>query len=191
MLFRMHLGDSDNANTLIPSKGNAIYMPFEEELLAFLKGNRRLLLVGIGSSVRKDDAAGVRVISRLRGKVPKVVGLMNCGTIPENFFSSIKKLDPSHMVFFDAVDMGEEPGFFTFVDENALVAQSVSTHKQSLKIFFNVLRGGLPTAQIRLVGIQPKTTDFGIGLSAPVDKGLRALTEIIINALKERDHEDH
>lgn len=166
-------------------------MPFEEELLAFLKGNRRLLLVGIGSSVRKDDAVGVKVISRLRGKVPKAVGLMNCGTIPENFSSSIKKLDPSHIIFFDAVEMGEEPGFFTFVDENTLVAQSVSTHKQSLKILFNVLKGGLPIAQIHLVGIQPKTTDFGMGLSTPVDNGLRALTEIIINALKERAHEDH
>jgi hydrogenase 3 maturation protease len=166
-------------------------MPFEEELLAFLKGNRRLLLVGIGSTVRKDDAVGVRIISRLRGKVPKVVGLMNCGTIPENFSSSIKKLNPSHIVFFDAVEMEKEPGYFTFVDENTLVAQSVSTHKQSLKILFNVLKEGLPITQIRLVGIQPKTTDFGTGLSTPVDKGLRTLTEIIINALKERGHENH
>jgi hydrogenase 3 maturation protease len=166
-------------------------MPFEEELLAFLKGNRRLLLVGIGNSDRKDDAAGVRVISRLRRKVPKLVELMNCGTTPENFSSSIKKQDPSHIVFFDAVEMGEEPGFFTFVNENILVAQSVSTHKQSLKILFSVLKNGLPLAQIRLVGIQPKTTDFGTGLSAPVDRGLRNLTEIIINALKGRGHENH
>jgi hydrogenase 3 maturation protease len=166
-------------------------MPFEEELLAFLKGNRRLLLVGVGNSDRKDDAAGIKVISRLRRKVPKAVELMNCGTIPENFSSGIKRLDPSHIIFFDTVEMEEEPGFFTFVDENTLVTQSVSTHKQSLKMLFNVLKDGIPNAQIRLVGIQPKITDFGTGLSAPVDRGLRTLTEIIINALKGISHEDH
>ena len=166
-------------------------MPFEEDLLAFLGGRKMLLLVGVGSTVRKDDAAGIKVVSLLRGRVPKGVQLMDTGTTPENYSSPIKRLDPSHIIFFDAVEMGEQPGVFAFLDEGDLAIQSVSTHKQSIKILFSVLRDGLPGARIRLVGIQPKNIDFGASLSSPVKRGVDSLVKILINALGEKCDENH
>jgi len=165
-------------------------MPFEDDLLAFLHNSRSLVLVGVGSGIRRDDVVGVMVISRLKGKLPAGVGLIDCGTVPENFTGQIKRLRPTHIIFFDAVEMGKDPGFYDFIDGGTLIAQSLSTHKQSLKILLKVLKEGIPGVRIRLVGIQPKTTDFGRGLSRPVSRGLNSLLEVLIKTIGRGLRED-
>ncbi len=157
-------------------------MPFEEDLLGFLNESTGLLLVGIGNTTRRDDAAGVRVVTRLRGKVPRGVTLLNTGTTPENYSSKIKQLKPKRIIFFDAVEMGADAGRYCFIDEETLVSQTVSTHKQPLSMLMRILRGGLPETGIRLVGIQPKTTDFGFGMSAPVNRGVNTLVRELLEA---------
>lgn len=158
-------------------------MPFEDDLLAFLHDNRSLVLAGVGSDIRKDDNVGVLVVSRLKGRLPAGVKLLNCGTIPENFTGQIKKLKPTHIIFFDAVEMGKELGFYDFVNEETIITQSLSTHKQSLRLLLQVLKEQVPGVKIKLVGIQPKTTDFGKGLSKPVGRGLNSLLRVLIKTI--------
>jgi hydrogenase 3 maturation protease len=165
-------------------------MPFEDDLLAFLHNSHSLVLAGVGSDIRRDDAVGVLVISRLKGKIPAGIGLIDCGTVPENFTGRIKRLRPTHIIFFDAVEMGKDPGFYDFIDEGTLIAQSLSTHKQSLKILLKVLKEENPGVKIRLVGVQPKTTDFGRGLSRPVSRGLNSLLEVLIKTIGRGIRED-
>ncbi len=158
-------------------------MPFEEDLIGFLSGSRGLLIVGIGNTTRRDDAAGVRVVTRLRGKVAEGVVLLDTGTTPENYSSMIKRLEPRRIIFFDAVEMGAEVGTYCFIEEETLVSQTMSTHKQPLSMLMKVLREGLPKTAIRLVGIQPKTTDFGFRMSAPVNRGVNALVDHLLGAM--------
>ncbi len=165
-------------------------MPFEEDLTKFLTGWRRLMLVGIGSRIRRDDAAGLAVISRLRGAVPPSVGMLDCGTVPENYSLDMKRFQPTHLVFFDAVEMGAEPGSRAMIAEDELIVQSFSTHKQSVKVLFMVLREGIPGVRIALAGIQPKTTEFGRGISRPVARGISAMSEEVSNAIRCTCHEN-
>jgi hydrogenase 3 maturation protease len=153
--------------------------------LSFLKGYSKLALVGIGNRMRKDDAVGVRVVTGLKGKVPSKVEIFDCGTAPENFIPAIRRSEPSHAIFFDAVDMGAEPGFYRFIDEETLVSGSVSTHKQSLKMLFMVLRGEMECINIRLVGVQPKNLEFGEGLTAPLNRSLNLLRTSLVKAVVE------
>lgn len=166
-------------------------MPFEEDLLAFLKGCRKLVVAGMGNNVRRDDAVGSKVVSRLKEKAPDGVEAIDCGTTPENFSSFFKRAEPTHILFFDAVDMGKEPGSFGFVDDETLSTQSLSTHKQSVKMLFTVLREGNANLRIGLVGIQPKTIEFGTRLSLPVKRGLNALMGTLIKVMGETCNEDH
>lgn len=155
-------------------------MLFEETLSEFLKGCTRLLIVGIGNRMRGDDAAGCSAVSRMKGKIKGDALLMDCGEVPENFIGEMKRLQPSHILFIDAVEMGADPGEFRFVDDELLISRSLSTHKQSLKLLFAVLRESIPGVKITLLGIQPKTVDFGRGISRPVDNGLRTLVKKIV-----------
>ena len=158
-------------------------MPFEEDLSVFLYGSRRVLLIGMGNTVRKDDAAGIRVITRGRGRVPPGAILLNVGTTPENYSSKIKQLKPTHVIFFDAVEMKKNPGEYCFINEETLVSQSMSTHKQPLSMLMAVLKEGIPDVSIKLVGIQPKTVEFGYGMSTAVDRGVDSLVGVLFCAL--------
>lgn len=166
-------------------------MPFEEDLSAFLKGCRRLMLVGVGSRLRRDDAAGVAVLSKLKGRIPGSARMLDCGTVPENFSLDMKRYQPTHMVFFDAVEMGADPGERRLIVEDEMIAQSFSTHKQSVKVLFMVLREGIPGVRIVLAGIQPKTTEFGRGISRPVARGVNMLADEVASAIRCSCHEDN
>ncbi|MEM3484622.1 MAG: hydrogenase maturation peptidase HycI [Candidatus Methanomethyliaceae archaeon] len=158
-------------------------MTFENLLLAFLNGAENLLLIGIGNRLRKDDAAGVMVISRLKRKKVKKAILMDCGTVPENFTGTIKRLKPTHIIFFDAVEMGKDPGTYAIINEDEMCTGSISTHKQSLKILFRILKEGIPNVKIMLIGIQPKSLEFGKKLTRPVDRGVNSLVNIMVKVL--------
>ncbi|MGB9879969.1 MAG: hypothetical protein ACPLRM_04330, partial [Anaerolineae bacterium] len=54
---------------------------------------------------------------------------------------------------------------------------SLSTHKQSLKLLFSVLKEGIPGVKIKLLGIQPKTIDFGARISSQVRVSVRAVAD--------------
>ncbi|MEM4657489.1 MAG: hydrogenase maturation peptidase HycI [Candidatus Methanosuratincola sp.] len=156
-------------------------MLFEESLSQFLIGCDRLLIVGVGNRMRGDDAAGcstARILrSRLKGKDNVLV--MDCGGVPENFTLDMKRFRPSHILFIDAADMGLKPGEARLVEGDELTGGSLSTHKQSLKLLFSILKEGIPGVKIKLLGIQPKTIDFGAGISYQVRKGVRAVADIM------------
>lgn len=158
-------------------------MPFEDDLLVFLNGAENVLLVGIGNRLRGDDAAGLMVISRLKRRKIKGVHLIDCGSVPENFTGYMKRINPTHIIFFDAVEMGKSPGTYAFINEEEVCARSVSTHKQSLTTVFRILRAGILNVKIALIGIQPKTLDFGKKVSRPVYRGVGSLVETLFKVL--------
>ncbi len=160
-------------------------MLFEKTLSEFLEGCNRLLIIGVGNRMRGDDAAGCSAARILRGRLKGRgdVLVMDCGGVPENFTLEMKKFQPSHILFIDAVDMGLKPGEARIVEGEELTGRSLSTHRQSLKILFSVLREGIPGVKIKLLGIQPKTIDFGAGISYKVRVGLRSVADGIAKSL--------
>ncbi|MCS7098640.1 MAG: hydrogenase maturation protease [Candidatus Methanomethyliaceae archaeon] len=157
-------------------------MPFKEDLLAFLRDAENVLFIGIGNVLRRDDAAGIKVVKILKKK--GMENVLNCESSPENYTGIIKKLHPSHIIFFDAVEMGREPGHYEIIEENALCEYIQSTHKISLRLLFQILRMDLPNVKILFVGIQPKNIDFGRYISRPVRRGINSLVNEIIEVMK-------
>ncbi|MEM0285895.1 MAG: hydrogenase maturation peptidase HycI [Candidatus Methanomethylicaceae archaeon] len=160
-------------------------MSFEEDLLTFLKDSKKLLFIGIGNNLRKDDGAGIRIVNILKRKGIKNV--LNCGPSPENYIGIIKKISPTHIIFFDAVEMGKEPGHFEIIKECDFYEQILSTHKIPMNLLFQILKNEIPNLKILFIGIQPKNIDFGKGISYPVAKGINSLVNKIIKALMVRN----
>jgi hydrogenase 3 maturation protease len=157
-------------------------MTIREDLLVFLKDVERLIFIGIGNKLRKDDGAGSIIISRLKRRGIKNV--LDCGIVPENFIGKIKEINPTHIIFFDIVDMGEKPGTYRIINEDELCERMISTHRLSINILFKILRKEIPNVKILLIGIQPKNIEFGKGLSKSVNKGINSLIEEIIEVIK-------
>lgn len=157
-------------------------MPFD--LSSFLKGATRVVVVGVGSEMRGDDAAGMEVVRRLQGvlKSPHVF-LVKGGVVPENFTSQIRRFKPSHVIFIDATDFGAEPGEVILAGPEAITGQSISTHTIPLSILAKYLQDQTG-AKIVLLGIQPARAQMGAEMSGAVKDSIKRVEEILLRELR-------
>lgn len=141
------------------------------------------MVVGIGSGMRGDDAAGIEVLRRLRGRLrsPNVL-LIDGGVAPENFTSQIRRFRPSHIIFVDATEFGAKPGDVVIADPGAITGQSVSTHTIPLSALAGYLKEQTG-ADIILIGIQPSQIDMGAKISDVVKVSVSRVFEILTEKL--------
>ena len=153
------------------------------ELSSFLKGADRVAIVGVGSGMRGDDAAGIEVVRGLRYKLKSSkVLLIEGGVAPENFTSHIRRFKPSHVIFIDATDFGAEPGEVILAEPEAITGQSISTHTLPLSILADYLREQT-RAKIMLLGIQPARAQMGAEMSEPIKDTVEKVNEALLREL--------
>lgn len=154
----------------------------KKELDKWLKGSERIVVVGIGNEIRRDDFVGVKITKSLRGEVRKNVMIIESETVPESFIEAIVEFDPTHILLFDAGLFGGKPGDTKLVYPTKCNEPVVSSHLLPLSLFCNYLQIALKV-KIALVIIQPKTTDFGESLSAEVERTAGELEETLLSLL--------
>jgi hydrogenase 3 maturation protease len=146
----------------------------------FLKGAKRVVVVGVGNEMRGDDGAGVALARKLK-KIKKLTAIEG-GVAPENITIKIKRLKPSHLIFVDAADFGGKPGEVIVADPSAIIGKTVSTHTLPLSLMAEYLKHETG-ARILVLGIQPEHAIFGCEMSQPVKKAVEKLAAEIAKAL--------
>jgi len=153
------------------------------ELSSFLNGADRVAIVGVGSEIRGDDAAGIEVVRGLRHKFKSSkVLLVEGGVAPENFTSTIRRFKPSHVIFIDATDFGAKPGEVILAEPEAITGQSISTHTLPLSMLAGYLREQT-RAKIILLGIQPAQAQMGAEMSGPIKDAVEKANEALLREL--------
>ena len=153
-------------------------MSFELQLNEFLKGYEKLLILGVGNELKRDDGVGPFIVDNLDEKYNVIC--INAKTVPENFTGKIRKEQPSHVIIVDACLMGGEAGDIKIVDKDDFVNIGISTHSMSLSYFVKYLERD-NDFKIIFVGIEPETMEFGEELSEKIEK----TAFYFINLLKE------
>ncbi len=162
---------------------------------ALLNPNRpasraRLAIVGIGSELRGDDAAGVLVARTLREKwndapsssiddgASSRVLVLEGGTAPENMTGPLRRFQPDLILLIDAAEMGETPGTVRWLDPHDTEGFSASTHMLPLHLLTQFLETEFGCT-VALLGIQPAALEFDTGLSAEMDAAVDAIIQDI------------
>lgn len=159
------------------------------ELARRLKRVKRVAVLGVGSELRADDAAGVFVadaIKKSRAKFRKGLTLkaFSGSTAPENITGEIREFRPGHIIIVDTAEFGEKPGTVLFVNAGDLGRDvSFSTHKIPTKILTDYFSHYLKCG-ISVIGIQPKSIDFNKPFSRTVKDASRNVVYAILAALK-------
>jgi hydrogenase 3 maturation protease len=130
----------------------------------------------IGNRYGGDDAIGPHVADQLKHKSNDFV-VLDCGTVPENFTSIVKRHKPRNLIIIDAVEMGLTPGEMRMVPKEKIGTMHISTHGIPLSIIMTYLEEYVEN--IFFVGIQPKTMS-GL-LTDPVKTSGENLIRLIIN----------
>ena len=131
------------------------------ELSEILENASRLLFVGVGNVLKRDDGAGV-AISRQIVERPDIRALTVEVSI-ENYIGKINSMEPGQMVILDCMELGSEPGSSRIVELDKVEDITFNTHNISLGRLGDFFQ--FPTW---ILGIQPESVAFGDELSPSV-----------------------
>ena len=159
-----------------------------EVLKEKLKG--KVVIVGIGNSLRGDDGAGPELIKSLKFKVRSSeknhelstpnhqLCLIDTGSVPENFLQKIVGERPDVILLVDTINLGKPAGSIEIIAAENLKEESFSTHNASLKLTIAYLKKETK-ASVFLLGIQPKNIGFGQKISPEVEESVKKIAKEI------------
>jgi len=164
----------------------------ESDMLAALTARLHgaVVIAGVGNTLRGDDGAGPRFVEMLRqrlgaaGEPVLSVHLVNCHEAPENYIGPIAQLRPDTVIVVDTAPLGLAPGETRIIEADDLLEDSPSTHRVSPALFISRLMEQT-AADVFVVAVQPATTSFGERLSAPVERALTQLADLIESVIRQ------
>lgn len=144
-------------------------MPELEELL---QRASRLLFIGVGNVLKRDDGVGV-VISR---QIIERTGIssLTVEVSIENYIGKINSLEPGEIVIIDCMELGGDPGTCRLLALEDIEDLTFNTHNISLGRLGDFFE--YPTY---VLGIQPESIEFGDELSPSVKASARRIINLI------------
>lgn len=142
-----------------------------------LKG--KVVILGIGNTLRGDDGFGPALINRLKGNVNAVC--IDAGSAPENHIGSIVKGKPDTILIVDCVHLGLMPGEYEFLKKSDILRCGFTTHDISPNMFIEYLEEET-NARVYMLGIQPQSLSLGEEMSDSVKKRLDEISKLIKEA---------
>ncbi|MDD5263578.1 MAG: hydrogenase 3 maturation endopeptidase HyCI [Candidatus Bipolaricaulis sp.] len=140
------------------------------------------MVVGVGSTLRSDDAAGLHIALALRTLALPHVFVLLGDTAPENVTGEVRRARPTHVLFVDAADLGEPPGSVRLLDAAEVGGMSSSTHTLPLGVIADYLTRELGCL-VLFLGLQPRSVAFGDTLSDEVAGAVQETVKAIGEAL--------
>jgi hydrogenase maturation protease len=152
------------------------------------EGSPRIAILGIGNLLLKDEGVGVHLVQKLAGIVNNAnVKIIDAGTYPD--FLSLVEDSTDKLIIVDAVKTGDRPGTiyrFSYDDIDLDAVAPVSLHEMgvldSLKTM--ALFNRQPKSTV-VIGIEPRTIDFGLELSPEIEDKLPGMIELILKEIEE------
>ena len=140
----------------------------------------RVALVGIGSELNGDDAAGIEVARMLNSAsaLPADFIAIDGGPIPENTSGPLRKFSPDLVILVDAADLGKPAGSVEWLEADMIDGMSASSHTLPLSVLGKYLEAEL-RCQVAYLGIQPAQLDFAAPLTIEVKRSVDLIVSII------------
>jgi len=162
-------------------------IPIEQFLGDVFDCSSRLVILGVGSELMADDAAGTMIaeslMERFSSKVSEKLLILSGSNAPECFTGVIKDFKPSHVILIDAADFKGQPGECCDIDPTVVCGVSFSTHMLPLKVMLEYLKKETGCETV-ILGIQPKCLEFCGEMTAEVKKTVDTLIEILSGLIK-------
>lgn len=151
----------------------------------------KIVIIGIGNEYRRDDAAGIRALHRLRALDPPGVVFADSDGEATSLIELWSGADLA--IVIDGVAAGGEPGrLYRFGLHHPAVAvrSGAGSHQVSLGSVVALARAlGRMPRQLLVFGIQVGDVSPGLGLTAAVERGVAAVVDEIAELLEPRPSE--
>jgi hydrogenase 3 maturation protease len=153
----------------------------------------KAIILAVGNTMKGDDGIGSYIVEQIRryryvadgelkdelntSKIWEIVTI-DCGTIPENYTSVIRKQRPDRLVLVDAAEMGLSSGSYRIINPEHMGVMAMSTHNMPLSLFVSYVSQLCP--EVLLLGIQPNRMDLNEKLSPELYKAGDEVAMLIV-----------
>jgi hydrogenase maturation protease len=150
---------------------------------------KKVALIGIGNILLRDEGVGVHAIKAVqeRCETPPQLLIVDGGTTGLDLLPYLEESD--RVLFVDAVNFGQEPGFIGVLEGRevpALFGSKVSLHHLGLA---DVLAAAqlleVAPREICLIGMQPQAMEPGLELTEVAQEKLELLVARILAKLQD------
>jgi hydrogenase maturation protease len=151
-------------------------MSYRIEPLSKWNRKPRVLVLGLGNEILRDDGVGIHAVRSFQELIPRPCLAVEVGTA---IFDAVPMLEASDRILaFDAVRAGGRPGsvYLLRAEDIAEEWKHDSLHEMGLMRILPTLRRR--PAEVVIVGAEPAVIDWGIGLSPDLDLAIPAMVSI-------------
>ncbi|MFV1976918.1 MAG: hydrogenase maturation protease [Candidatus Scalindua sp.] len=150
--------------------------------------NKIVVIIGVGNVLLMDEGIGVHVINELEKQtLPQNAGIYDGGT------GGFKLIDLMHgtkrVIFIDAVETGKTPGAITIFNPEDVRSiyqkKKYSLHDTDLMEVIKMTKLLDNPPEIEIVGIQPKTINYGTTLSKELTDSLPDIINTVLGKIEE------
>lgn len=143
--------------------------------------NYKILIAGVGNPYRRDDGIGIEIIKILQKEHHPDLALFDGGT---DGFSLLDQLSLyERAIIIDAVFMGEASGavkLFSPKDARMQIkGDALSTHGFGLAELLKLVEEFSIKTEIKIIGIEPESIDFGEGLSEQIKSKIPQIVNLV------------
>lgn len=157
---------------------------WREDLRQAIGGAAKVAVLGAGSILCGDDAAGMLVAQNLRQLAadnPRILALEG-STAPENFTGVIRAFHPELLILVDAAYIEGEPGAIELLSPEQQAGLSFSTHMLPFGLLLDFMCSELD-CHTAVIGIKPEQVEFATEPGLAVSKAAADLAAEILALL--------
>ena len=148
------------------------------------------MILAVGNTMNGDDGIGSYIVEQVNRYLYVAVNnstisysgeivTIDCGTIPENYTSVIRKQLPDRLVVVDAAELGLSPASYRIVKPEHIGVMTMSTHNMPLSLFVSYVNQFC--REVLLLGIQPKRIELNTELSVELYKAGDEVARLIVD----------
>jgi len=142
------------------------------DLAKLLERYHRLLFIGVGNLLKRDDGVGVIISQGITERQDLLT--LSVEVSIENYIGKINSLKPEAIVIVDCMELGSSPGTYRLMELENVEDITFNTHNISLGKL-----GDFFLFPAYVLGIQPQDVSFGEELSPPVREAAQEILEKI------------
>lgn len=143
---------------------------------------KRILVIGIGSIIMKDDGIGARVVeANEKSLQEKCIAVLIGET---DFQSCFDEINPSDiLIVIDAMDSGKQPGDIEIMTLSDALQNRSKLRTQHEFSLLDLIELHYPDMQGYLIGIEVCEIGFGFDLSEQLNQNFEQICADVLNAV--------
>lgn len=146
---------------------------------------KRMLVIGIGSLMMKDDGIGAKVVEAIKDSLREhdIVPLVG----ETDFQGCFDEINPDDFVIIiDAMAQGKEPGSIDVMPLSDVLKNHGKLRAQHEFTLFDLIRLHYPGIQGYLIGIEVAEIGFGLELTEPLRQGFEQICSTVLSTVLKR-----